>query len=300
MNSKGSVVQSERSASTTSRCPMKRMGLRFPVPRKRATRFFLRSLGPAILTSPSAKPPSRRRLAIASAAVVTLPTESVVLISMSCLKMARANCFVWSGTWVRPRVVQITIRQKDKIQRVALCIYSPQSECSRKRQRSCGRCRPRRQRKAKSARQMGGGPKQQNHANPAVQQKKNNKGHKHSPPCSIGFHQRRFQTAVHKSLQFPWPLENPVQTVDGDQMKPRRPQRFNGIRAGRHPRENDMILIDANKPIDQADEIGEKQIQRRDEERFLSQFRMHNDCNHLGDQRRETQKISNPDAWKRR
>src|SRR6266403_913002 len=97
MNSKGSVVQSSRRASTTSRCPMNRMGLRFPVPCKRTTRFFLRSFGPATWMSPSAKPPSRRRVAIASAAVVTLPTESVVLISMSCLKISRASCFVCSG-----------------------------------------------------------------------------------------------------------------------------------------------------------------------------------------------------------
>jgi hypothetical protein len=36
------------------------------------------------------KPASRRPLAIASAAIVVLPTESVVLISISCLKMSVA------------------------------------------------------------------------------------------------------------------------------------------------------------------------------------------------------------------
>src|SRR5204863_186370 len=79
MNSKGSVIQSERSASTTSRCRMKRTGLRFPVPRKRATRFLLLLLGLAILMSSSAKHPSGRRLAIASAGVVTLTTAAVTL-----------------------------------------------------------------------------------------------------------------------------------------------------------------------------------------------------------------------------
>ncbi len=38
--------------------------------------------------SASANPASRNRCAIASAAAVTLPTESVELISISCLKMS--------------------------------------------------------------------------------------------------------------------------------------------------------------------------------------------------------------------
>src|SRR6266705_2163744 len=56
--------------------------------------FFFHSLGPATWKSFSAKPASSKRPASASAAAVTLPTESVVLISTSCLKISRANCFV--------------------------------------------------------------------------------------------------------------------------------------------------------------------------------------------------------------
>ena len=52
-------------------------------------------------------------------------------------------------------------------------------------------------------------------------------------------------------------------------MKPRRTQRLNGIRPGGGLGEDDMIFIDADKPIDQADEIREKQIQRRYEQRFF-------------------------------
>ena len=76
---------------------MKRMGLRLPEPWKRMTRFFLRSLGPATMTSFSGKPASRRRLAMASAAVVTLPRESVVLISINCLKISRASAVASGG-----------------------------------------------------------------------------------------------------------------------------------------------------------------------------------------------------------
>ena len=61
------------------------------LPWRRATRFFFLSVGPAMWRSCSGKPASRRRAAMASAAVVTLPTESVVLISMSCLKISRAG-----------------------------------------------------------------------------------------------------------------------------------------------------------------------------------------------------------------
>jgi len=57
----------------------------------RTTWFFLRSFGPSTATSAAGKPASRQRFATASAAVVTLPTESVVLISISCLKMSRAR-----------------------------------------------------------------------------------------------------------------------------------------------------------------------------------------------------------------
>src|ERR1700687_5604293 len=41
--------------------------------------------------SGSSNPASRRRFAIASAALVTLPAESVVLISISCLKISCAR-----------------------------------------------------------------------------------------------------------------------------------------------------------------------------------------------------------------
>src|SRR5438045_652924 len=49
--------------------------------------------------SVSGNPASRNRCAIAPAAVLTLPTESVVLISISCLKMSWASCFVESSSW---------------------------------------------------------------------------------------------------------------------------------------------------------------------------------------------------------
>src|ERR1035441_7744233 len=45
----------------------------------------------------SGNPASRKRLAMASAAAVTLPTESVVLISISCLKMSSASFRVASS-----------------------------------------------------------------------------------------------------------------------------------------------------------------------------------------------------------
>ena len=54
----------------------------------------MRGLGPSTCTSSPAKPAPRSHAAIASAAVVVLPTESVVLISMSCLKMSCAICRV--------------------------------------------------------------------------------------------------------------------------------------------------------------------------------------------------------------
>src|SRR5579863_5008913 len=95
------MVQSARRASTTSRWQISSIGLRAPVPCSRATMFFFRTVGPITSTSLAGKPASRSRFAIASAAVVTLPGDSVVSISMSCLKMSCANCFVASSTWPR-------------------------------------------------------------------------------------------------------------------------------------------------------------------------------------------------------
>src|SRR5271168_5180162 len=71
---------------------MIRIGLNFdPVlPRYRATMLPLRSLGPSTTTSAFANPASHSLCAMACAATVVLPTESVVLISMSCLKMSCA------------------------------------------------------------------------------------------------------------------------------------------------------------------------------------------------------------------
>ena len=93
------MVQSERRASTTSRWPIRSTGLCAPVPCRRATMLPLRGLGPSTTTSLAGKPASRRRCAMASAATVVLPTESVVLISISCLKMSCDNCRVPGSTW---------------------------------------------------------------------------------------------------------------------------------------------------------------------------------------------------------
>src|SRR5271165_2227600 len=87
------MLQSSRRASTTSRCAMMSMGRSFDpdFPRYRATMLPLRSFGPITVTSAAGKPASRSRFAIACAAIVVLPTESVVLISISCLKMSCAR-----------------------------------------------------------------------------------------------------------------------------------------------------------------------------------------------------------------
>src|SRR5579863_3551146 len=78
------------------------MGLRAPVPWMRATMLNLRGFGPRSWTSAGGNPASRRRWAMAFAAVVTLPAGvSVVLISMSCLKMERARSLVASSTCAR-------------------------------------------------------------------------------------------------------------------------------------------------------------------------------------------------------
>src|SRR5580700_5732201 len=99
MNLKGSVLQSSRFASTTSRCPIMSTGLCSPLPFMRTTRFCLRSFGPNSCISEAANPPARRRLAMASAAAVTLPTESVVLISMSSLNTSRARALTAESVW---------------------------------------------------------------------------------------------------------------------------------------------------------------------------------------------------------
>src|SRR5262249_40796575 len=58
----------------------------------RTMRFILFGSGPSRCMSSGANPASRKRLCMASAAAVTLPFGvSVVLISISCLKMSRAS-----------------------------------------------------------------------------------------------------------------------------------------------------------------------------------------------------------------
>src|SRR5271156_4071272 len=64
----------------------------------------------------SGNPASRKRLAMASAAVLTLPTESVVLISINCLKMSNANRRVdASGDGAGCACNEIVIPQKIKL-----------------------------------------------------------------------------------------------------------------------------------------------------------------------------------------
>ena len=62
------------------------------LPRYLATILPLRSFGPSTTTSAAGNPASSNRFRIASAATVVLPTESVVLISINCLKTSCANC----------------------------------------------------------------------------------------------------------------------------------------------------------------------------------------------------------------
>src|SRR5712691_128777 len=300
MNSNGSVVQSSRCASTTSRWPMNRMGLRFPIPRKRATRFFFRSFGPATRTSPSANPASRRRLAIASAAAVTLPTESVVLISMSCLKMSRANCLVCSRPCARPPGAPLSIKQNSKIQRFFPRIRSPQFESSGPRRWTLRRSRPRRQRATKASRQIRCGPEQQNHAEAAVQHQKHNKSGKDCHSRSIWFHQRRVHTAIHEIGQCLRPLENPIQAINRNQMEPGRVQRPDRIGAGCRCRKDNVEFINTHEPVNEADEIRKKQVQRRREQLPLGEFWMQGDRDDLREERRNPEKVSDPDARKRR
>src|ERR1700682_5221697 len=76
---------------------MSSTGLCFPLPWRRTTKFFLRSFGPRMCRSLAGNPASRKRCAMASEAVDTLPTESVVLISISCLKMSWESCLLLSS-----------------------------------------------------------------------------------------------------------------------------------------------------------------------------------------------------------
>src|ERR1035441_5795873 len=68
----------------------------------------------------SGNPASRKRFAIASEAAVTLPTESVVLISISCLKMSTASRRVaWSDSGVCCACIEtVNTRQKKTRHRV--------------------------------------------------------------------------------------------------------------------------------------------------------------------------------------
>src|SRR5258706_9877618 len=59
----------------------------------------LRPLGPMTTTSAWGKPASSKRFAMACAATVVLPMESVVLISISSLKMSRAVSRVAASPW---------------------------------------------------------------------------------------------------------------------------------------------------------------------------------------------------------
>src|ERR1700733_6163553 len=81
---------------------MSSSGFFWPLPRRRTTRFFLRASAPSTATSAAAKPAARKRCAMACAAVVTLPTESVVLISISCLKISCASALAGSSVAAAP------------------------------------------------------------------------------------------------------------------------------------------------------------------------------------------------------
>src|SRR6266850_659655 len=65
---------------------------------------------------------------VTTAAEVTLPTESVVLISMSCLKISRANFFVCSCPCAETGGEQLTAIQNNRTPRFKACMCSPQNE----------------------------------------------------------------------------------------------------------------------------------------------------------------------------
>ena len=225
------------------------------------------------MTSFSAKPASRRRLAMASAAVVTLPTESVVLISMSCLKISRALLRLILALRCGKRA-QSSRSDRMSISSVFLFAFALLGIIIKKKAVGpIGRSRLRRQRIAKPSRQIRSGPEKQNQAETrGPGQETTTKAMNTANPSWASSAGR--QAAVHETRHLLRPLVNPVEAVDRNEMEPTARAGLIGYVPAGHCLQHDVKSINANQPIDQADEIHEKQIQRRDEERLFGQLRM--------------------------
>src|SRR5450755_2174196 len=81
--------------------------------------------------SDSGKPASRKRCAMASAAAVTLPTESVELISINCLKMSCESFLVASSICacdVRTKSNDHKMGQENRIKAILRCNGAPDDE----------------------------------------------------------------------------------------------------------------------------------------------------------------------------
>src|SRR4029077_11493140 len=74
------------------------------------------------------------------------------------------------------------------------------------------------------------------------------------------------QTPVDEVGAFAGPLVEPIEVVDRDEVKPDRPRGRNRMLPSGNERQNYMQLVDANEPINAADERQQKQMQRRYEQ----------------------------------
>ena len=104
--------------------------------RMRTIKFILLGSGPRRCMSSGAKPASRKRFCMALAAAVTLPLGvSVVLISMSCLKMSRASAR-WAGDAVGGHAHEL--REPARLQDAAPRLGALGRGCGGKRTGLCG------------------------------------------------------------------------------------------------------------------------------------------------------------------
>src|SRR5215510_7356814 len=210
--------------------------------------------------SRSSKPAERSRSAIASEAAVTLPTESVVLISINCFRISLASpSFSFKLCAAAPIGIHNTSgRNTERAIRDGIFFLLDRGfgtsgisfswrKAERHRQRAPDPRSDERDREEKK--------------NQAAEQKGEHVGTQHEESGVARMQHRPLHAPIHKIGALARPLVEPVEIVNRNKVKPDRPRGRNRMPPSGDKRQHHMQLVNTNQPIHPAHKAQEKEVE---------------------------------------
>ena len=117
-------------------------------------------------------------------------------------------------------------------------------------------------------------------------------------PDGDRFHQRQLQLVIHETRDLSRPFENPVQVVEGDEVKTSGARGRNRVRPAGNMVQNQMNAMHADQPVDNTHKTWQKDVQRRDYKLAFGEVGLTIQRNDFRDSRGKTEEVADPDVRK--